>query len=116
MERLTEKRQGQNVIPLRQDGKTAWALSSAGMGDKSTMFLYGAYTDRLAAYEDTGLTPEEIAIVKNIVGRIATADYPHNFQRERSDIAAYMYWITSVMKDVKEWWNDLVTQNKGGDE
>ena len=64
--------------------------------------------EKLAAYEDAGLEPEEIAIVKNIVGRIATADYPHNFQRERSDIAAYMHWITSVMKDAKEWWNGKI--------
>lgn len=70
---------------------------------------------KLAAYEDTGLTPEEIAIVKNIVGRIATADYPHNFQRERSDIAAYMHWITSVIKDAKEWWSGIVTRDKEGD-
>lgn len=66
--------------------------------------------NRLAAYEDTGLTPEEIIVVKNIVGRIATADYPHNFQHERADIVTYMYWITSVMKDAKEWWNSMATQ------
>lgn len=63
---------------------------------------------KLAAYEETGLEPEEIEIIKNIVGRLATADYPHNFQRERSDIAAYMYWITSILKDAKEWWNGRI--------
>lgn len=52
MERLTEKRDGQNVIPLRQDGKQKWALCSAGMGDSSTRFLYGDYSDKLAAFED----------------------------------------------------------------
>lgn len=61
MERLTEKRDGKTVIPLRQDGKTKWALTSAGMGDAPTKFLYGDPADRLAAYEDTGLEPEEIA-------------------------------------------------------
>lgn len=71
---------------------------------------------KLAAYEDTGLEPDEIAIIKNIVGRLATADYPHNFQREREDIVAYMYWITSILKDAKEWWNGMVTRNKGGNE
>lgn len=52
MERLTEKRDGQNVIPLRQDGKTKWSLCSAGMGGASTQFLYGEHADKLAEYED----------------------------------------------------------------
>lgn len=52
MERLTEKRGGQNVIPLRQDGKTKWVVTSAGMGDKSTQFLYGTHANKLADYED----------------------------------------------------------------
>ena len=60
MDRLTEKRQGQWVIPLRQDGKHLWSLCSAGMGDASSEYLYGEYADRLAAYEDIGLEPEEI--------------------------------------------------------
>ena len=52
MERLTEKRDGQNVIPLRQNGEVKWALSSAGMGDAPTRFLYGVHADKLAEYED----------------------------------------------------------------
>lgn len=52
MDRLTEKRDGQNVISLRQDGKTKWSLCSAGMGDAPTKFLYGDHADRLAEYED----------------------------------------------------------------
>lgn len=52
MERLTEKRNGQNVIPLRQDGKTKWVVTCAGMGDKSTQFLYGTHANKLADYED----------------------------------------------------------------
>lgn len=58
-ERLTEKRDGQNVIPLRQDGKTKWSLASAGMGDASTQFLYGTHADKLAGYEAIG-TVEKI--------------------------------------------------------
>lgn len=61
MERLTEKRSGQNAIPLRQDGSNKWALCSAGMGYAPAQYLYGDHADRLAAYEDTGLEPEEIA-------------------------------------------------------
>ena len=53
-DRLTEKRDGQNVIPLRQDGKTKWSLASAGMGDASTQFLYGTHADKLADYEAIG--------------------------------------------------------------
>ena len=63
---------------------------------------------RLAAYEDSGLEPEEVKAAKVIAERIATADYPHNFQRERSDIAAYMRWITDVMRDAKAWWNSRI--------
>lgn len=60
MDRLTEKRDGQNVIPLRQNGKTKWALLSAGLGDAPTQFLYGEHANRLADYEDTGMEPQEI--------------------------------------------------------
>ena len=63
MERLTEKRDGQNVIPLRQNGKIKWAICSAGLGDAPTEYLYGDHADRLAAYEDTGLEPEEIELL-----------------------------------------------------
>ena len=52
MERLTEKRDGQNVIPLRQNGKIKWAICSAGLGDAPTEYLYGDHADRLAAIED----------------------------------------------------------------
>lgn len=62
-ERLTEKRDGQNVIPLRQDGKTKWALTSAGMGNASTQFLYGTHADKLADYEAIG-TVEEFKALK----------------------------------------------------
>lgn len=52
MKRLTEQRDGQNVIPLRQNGKIKWAICSAGMGDAPTEYLYGDHADRLAAIED----------------------------------------------------------------
>ena len=57
MERLTKKRDRQNVIPLKQNGETKWVICSAGMGDAPTEYLYGEHADRLAAYEDTGLEP-----------------------------------------------------------
>lgn len=60
--------------------------------------------NRLAAYEDTEIEPEEVESAKKIAARLALADYPHNFQGERSDIASYMRWITSVMKEAKAWW------------
>ena len=59
MERLTKKRDRQNVIPLKQNGETKWVICSAGMGDAPTEYLYGEHADRLAAYEDTGLEPED---------------------------------------------------------
>ena len=68
--------------------------------------------DRLAAYEDTGLTPEQVKTAIRIAERVATADYPHNFQRERRDIVDYMNWITDVMRDAKAWWNERI-KDKG---
>lgn len=64
--------------------------------------------NRLADYEDTGLEPLEVEAAKRIAERIATADYPHNFQRERSDIAAYLWWISDLMRDAKAWWNNRI--------
>lgn len=53
MERLTERRDAQWVIPLRRDGKQKWALCKAGMSlDDSTEYLYGDHANHLAAYED----------------------------------------------------------------
>lgn len=67
MERLTKKRDRQNVIPLKQNGETKWAICSAGMGDAPTEYLYGEHADRLAAYEDTGLEPETVSKIRDIV-------------------------------------------------
>jgi hypothetical protein len=64
--------------------------------------------NRLAAYEDTELEPEEVEAAKEIAARLALADYPHDFQRERADIVSYMHWITSVMKEAKAWWEKLI--------
>lgn len=74
-ERLTEKRDGQNVIPLRQDGKTKWSLASAGMGDESTQFLYGTHADKLAGYEAIG-TIEKFKALKE-GGRFLEFLYNH---------------------------------------
>ena len=63
---------------------------------------------KLARYEDTGLEPDEVEAAKEIAARLALADYPHNFQGERSDIVSYMRWITSVMKEAKAWWGKLL--------
>ena len=71
MERLTEKRDGQNVIPLRQDGKNMWALTLAGMGDAPTHFLYGDYADKLAEYEDL----EEQGLLLRLPCKIGTSVY-----------------------------------------
>lgn len=58
MERLTEKRDGQWVIPLRQDGKRRWALTERRGAASS--YLYGDHANCLAAYEDTGLMPDDV--------------------------------------------------------
>lgn len=69
---------------------------------------WGEIAERLAAYEDTWLEPDEVEAAKEIAARLALADYPHNFQRERSDIVSYMRWITSVMEEAKAWWRKLL--------
>lgn len=85
MERLTEKRDGQNVIPLRQNGKIKWSICSAGLGDAPTKYLYGDHADRLAAYEDTGLEPEEI-ISATDMAKIACALHELNAYKELGPI------------------------------
>lgn len=63
--RLTEKRKGKNVIPLRYVvyGKDIpfWGIEYRNQTEK---FLYGDAADKLAAYEDTGLTPEDILCIR----------------------------------------------------
>lgn len=70
MERLTEKRDGKNVIPLRNMvcgvDLPYWKISRA---NELVSFLYGDAADRLATYEDAGLEPEEISnIIKGCIG------------------------------------------------
>ena len=43
------------------------------MGDAPTKYLYGDHADRLAAYEDTGLEPEEIEKAMDIVKSAVSA-------------------------------------------
>ena len=74
MKRLTKKRDRQNVIPLKQNGETKWVICSAGMGDAPTEYLYGEHADRLAAYEATGLEPEDIVALTRHPD-FAIADY-----------------------------------------
>lgn len=59
MERLTEKRNGINVIPLRRDGSPEWCVSENQ--NDGTICVFGAAADKLSAYEDTGLEPAEVA-------------------------------------------------------
>lgn len=65
MERLTEKRNGKNVIPLRNaicgDNLPYWALAKK---NEHEQFISGDAADRLAAYEDIG-TPEEFKAYKD---------------------------------------------------
>ncbi len=48
---------GENVIVLNNSTPGIWSI---GMRNYSTYTIYGFVADRLAAYEDTGLSPEEI--------------------------------------------------------
>lgn len=65
---------------------------------------------RLKAYEETGLEPEEVEAAKKIAAKLALADYPHNFRREKPEIVKYMYWIIFILQDAKEWWKGMVAR------
>lgn len=90
MERLTEKRDGQNVIPLRQNGEVKWALSSAGMGDAPTQFLYGVHADKLAEYEDL---EEQNKLLKL---PCAVGDTVYEVQELRKRIQPYIVIVVHV--------------------
>ena len=68
MERLTEKRDGKNVIPLRNAvcgvDMPKWKISRA---NALASFLYGDAADRLAAYEETGFSPEDLQFLSETV-------------------------------------------------
>lgn len=58
MERLTEKLHDENAILLRVGGDAEWKLTIDRKNN--IIFLYGKCADKLAAYEDIGLTPEQV--------------------------------------------------------
>ncbi len=74
MERLTEKRQWQNTIPLiKENSKKRFTHLWNGVKCVDIRdccigivkgHICGEAVNRLAAYEDTGLTPEEIEALK----------------------------------------------------
>lgn len=91
MERLAEKRDGQNVIPLRQNGKIKWSICSAGLGNAPTKYLYGDHADRLAAYEETGLEPEEIKAITGLASEncAKTADAIDKLLQDDAELKSY---------------------------
>lgn len=70
--RLTEKRNGENVIPMRNSvcgvGMPKWELYRKGYNET---FLSGDAADRLAAYENTGLTPRQITVLQEMASKDA---------------------------------------------
>lgn len=106
MERLTKKRNGENVIPLKS-GHT-WALTH---GRDGYQYLSGEAADKLAAYEDTGLTPKEAADAYH-QGRVRALDEisggGYNGVIEDSNILLLLckpndtvYWISKHQKLVR---------------
>ncbi len=49
---------GENAIVFNNNSPDFWSIRKRG---NNTYIIQGFATDRLAAYEDTGLTPDEIA-------------------------------------------------------
>lgn len=81
--RLTEIRNGKPVIPLRNavygTDMPYWAIELNGELEK---FLSGDAVERLAAYEDTGLAPENVAALNGNLG--ALSDMYYAAERELS--------------------------------
>lgn len=62
MDRITTVAENdENVIVLNNSTPGIWHIE---MHNYSTYMIYGFAADRLAAYEDTGLSPEEVAALK----------------------------------------------------
>lgn len=75
MKRLTEKRDGKVVIPLRNSvcgvDMSHWCISKES---DIQSFLSGDAADRLAAYEDTGMEPEEIKELSELKTSLTEAE------------------------------------------
>lgn len=69
MDRLTSKEHGANTIVLCNRSPGIWDICK---GKNNIYKIHGFAADKLAAYEDTGLTPEEVATMK--------AEYSDTFQ------------------------------------
>ena len=62
MERFTNKNSaGRNELVLRKNSKIPWAVG--GIDNK---YIEGDAIDRFAAYEDTGLTPEQVVEIDRL--------------------------------------------------
>lgn len=68
MERVTLKLDGKGLIMLPPGEEHYWCIGTRKVGDMTIHYLSGDAADRLAAYEDTGLTPEEIELMKEAQG------------------------------------------------
>lgn len=64
MERFTKKTKGGAVLELFHGG-VPWSVTCGGRASDPRYVLSGAAVDRLAAYEDTGLEPEEFVQISN---------------------------------------------------
>lgn len=61
MDRLTSKEHDVNMIVLCDSSPGIWDICK---GENNVCKIHGFAADKLAAYEDTGLTPEEITAMK----------------------------------------------------
>ena len=67
MRRITQVKNNENVL-LLEECKDNWSISTNEA--KTRYWIRGTAVDRLAAYEDTGLTPEEIKILQEDNARL----------------------------------------------
>ncbi|MCM1167223.1 MAG: hypothetical protein NC401_14545 [Ruminococcus sp.] len=64
MDRITSiTKNGENVIILNNSTSGIWSIDKSRTSN-NTYKIYGFAADRLAAYENTGLTPDEIVEMK----------------------------------------------------
>lgn len=47
-------------------------------------------------------TIDIVLVALNLMKTLAERDYPHNFQRERSDLVEHCYKMTTIQRNAKE--------------
>ena len=86
-------------LTYRDENGKAWAKLKTSASSKEAMNFGKTSLDRLAAYEDTGLTPEELAALKEAAERIVLMWDNGYIEPYSADVKDY---IENMRKAIKE--------------